>query len=180
MNDSDKKRQLQEIIQYLEKQIEIGLTYLYCAKSLYNALQNNKIFEKSRFYKGTFLATAEGAFLAYSRLVDKNKDSITIHYLFNVAENNPELFSEDNPEEIKQAVYNQKSQLEKYKELTEDTKQMRDKLLAHLDKILVNDPPKFKYLDLSFTIVSANFRNAPYTVFLKQNRFICPDIARHI
>ena len=131
---------VKEVQSLLFDQIRRGLCYFYCARSLHKAFQESQLMKASYFFFGVYQAAVCEAILALARIMKEHPDSITIHYLFNLLENNPRLFSPDSPESVGQAVAAHRVQLKKYELLIESVCEQRDRVGAHLDRKHVNNP----------------------------------------
>lgn len=136
----DSREKVEMILDFLFGQLLQGLLYFQCSKSLHNAFQGSDLVKLSYFFAAVYRASLREAVLALARLVIDHRDSITIHYLLNYAENNSSLFSSVNPEEVRNAVKSHKVQLKKYEPLIESVREQRDRVLAHLDRKHINNP----------------------------------------
>lgn len=136
----DLHEKVKKVQKFLFGQITQGLGYFYCARSLHQAFQRNRFMRASNFFYWAYQATEREAIMALARIIKEHPDSITIDYLFNLVENNPHLFSPDNPGSVRQAVANHRARLEKYQSLIESVCEQRDRVGAHLDKKHVNNP----------------------------------------
>lgn len=134
------REKVKEVQNLLFSQTKQGLVYFYCARSLHKAFQESQLMKASYFFFGAYQAAGSEATLALARIMKEHPDSITIHYLFNLVEKNPRLFSPDNPESVRQAVAAHRRQLKKYELLIESVCEQRDRVGAHLDRKHVNNP----------------------------------------
>lgn len=134
------RERVKEVQDLLFGQITQGLAYFYCAQSLYRGFRESQLMKNSYFFFGVYEAAKREAILALARIMKEHPDSITIHYLFNLLENNPRLLSSDNSESMRRAVAGHRAQLEKYEPLIESVCEQRDRVLAHLDRKHVNNP----------------------------------------
>ena len=140
---SDKVRR---VLNLLMEQIAQGLLYFYCARSLDKAFQQSGLMMRSYFFSVVYHAAMNEAVLALSRVMKEHKDSVTIHYLFNLVESEQHLLALDGPETVRRSVADHKSRLEKYQVLIESALEQRDRRGAHLDRKHVNTPSDvFKY-----------------------------------
>jgi hypothetical protein len=134
------RERVKEVQDLLFGQITQGLAYFYCAQSLYRGFRESQLMKNSYLFFGVYEATKREAILALARIMKEHPDSITIHYLFNLLENNPRLLSSDNSESVRRVVAGHRAQLEKYEPLIESVCEQRDRVLAHLDRKHVNNP----------------------------------------
>ncbi len=129
-----------QLVDLLLGEVYTGLMYSYCAESLLGAFRGSELFRMSYFFNTIFDASYLGALLGLSRLVVEQKDSITMHYLFNFAESNPKLFSPTSPDRVVESVKGHRQQLQAHKQLFDRVRQRRDRTLAHLDRMHVTNP----------------------------------------
>jgi hypothetical protein len=131
---------VKEVLNRLFGQTMQGLIYFHCARSLHRAFQESQIMTESYFFFGVYRAAMREATLALSRIMREHKDSITIYYLFNLIEDNAQLFSADDPEGLRQSVIDQKNQLEMHRVLIDSVSEQRNRVMAHLDRKHINAP----------------------------------------
>jgi hypothetical protein len=134
------RERIREVQDLLFGQITQGLTYFYCARSLYRGFRESQLMKNSYFFFGVYEAAKREAVLALARIVKEHPDSITIYYLFNLLENNPRLLSSDSPGSVRRAVAEHRAQLKKYEPLIGSVCEQRDRVGAHLDRKHVNNP----------------------------------------
>ena len=127
---------LEQTLEVIGNQFYQAWLYFYAAKHLEQA----DLMGCLRYlYSAVYWACIDDAILVFSRLLLKNPDSVTLHNLLYIAENQSTLFKFATPEIIKESVANSRVQLEGFTPLFEVIKTQRDKMLAHLDKKHVND-----------------------------------------
>jgi hypothetical protein len=118
-------------------QLSNGWLYYFCAKSLYEAFQKQRITGAYFFFIGTLRACLNESILSLSKLLEQ-KESVSIFYLLNYVENKVSEFQGADPNVIKKEIHEHRIKLKKYENLYAKIKTQRDKILAHLDKILLN------------------------------------------
>lgn len=136
----ESREKVEKVQDLLFDQIVQSLLYFYCARSLHEAFRQSELMKRSYFFFAVYQAAVSEAILALSRILKEHKDSITIHYLFNLAENEPRLFSSDSPETVRSSVAAHRARLEEYGPLIDSVIEQRDRVGAHLDRRHVNNP----------------------------------------
>jgi hypothetical protein len=131
---------IKKVLNLLFGQVMQGLIYFYCARSLDKARQESQLMEGSYFFFGVYRATIREAVFALSRIMIEHKDGITIHYLFNLVEQNARQLSQEDHEGVRNSVSSYKVHLQKYATLIESVREQRDRVAAHLDRKHVNNP----------------------------------------
>jgi hypothetical protein len=128
------------IIHYLASQISLGWNHLLVAKYIGEAYRENKIIGAHTILKNAQLACWDSSVLALVKVVDKHKSSQNIYYLLNCLEADPSSYPYVNKSELLVQITNHRDELRKIDAILPSLKEKRDKVIAHLDKKLVNQP----------------------------------------
>ncbi|RLI51185.1 MAG: hypothetical protein DRP09_19475 [Candidatus Thorarchaeota archaeon] len=150
---------IQDTIGFLGDQLERGWSYFQCAKSLHKADQANKLSSARYFFITVYQACLHEAVLVLSKLVIAHKDSITVFYLLDQAENNPHLFSHTTHENVDMFVKKHKELLGNYGSLIDSVRNQRDRVIAHLDRKHINDPSTISNLPVNMVEVEKCFQD---------------------
>lgn len=92
-------------------------------------------------FAAAYWACLEQSVLVLAKLTIKHRDSISIHYLLNQAENNTELFDSAAADEVVESIRDHRALLQDYATLINTARAQRDRVIAHLDRKNINDPP---------------------------------------
>lgn len=130
-----------EIICWLAGELIKGWKAFLVAEKISISSKNKTSSIPEELAKIIYNSCLETSIFALAKITDSNKSSISIQYLLKYAENNRSAFP------LLQLEENQKKIITGYKELYKQftptfkkIKDQRNKLLAHLDKKLLNDP----------------------------------------
>lgn len=129
-----------DIIHYLASQISLGWIHLYIAKFIGEAYRENRIMGAHTILKNAQLACEESSVLALGKVVVKHESSQSIYYLLNCLEEDPSSYPYVNESELLEQISNHRDELSKIDEILPSLKEKRNKVIAHLDKKLVNQP----------------------------------------
>ena len=128
------------IIHYLASQISLGWNHLFVAKFIGEAYRDNRIMGAHTILKNAQLACWDSSVLALVKVIDKHKSSQNIFYLLNCLESDPSSYPYVNESELLEQISNHRDELSKIDEILPSLKEKRNKVIAHLDKKLVNQP----------------------------------------
>jgi hypothetical protein len=137
---SQSKEKILGIIHYLASQISLGWNHLFVAKFIGEAYRDNKIMGGDTILKNAQLACEESSVLALGKVVDKHESSQSIYYLLNCLEEDPSSYPYVNKSELLEQIKSHRKKLRKIDAILPNLKEKRDKVIAHLDKKLVNQP----------------------------------------
>lgn len=138
-NPSDREK-VEKVLERLMLEISQGLLCLYCAESVYEGSQRSPLMRQSWFFRTVQDATMRGAILALAKLTKKHKDSISVHYLFNLVDQNPRALCSDSPDTLRECVADHRATLDRFEGLIDSACEYRDRVVAHLDRKHVTQP----------------------------------------
>ena len=140
MNYFEAREKILDIIGYLSNQMVRGWSAFLVAKNIHLAYQEGRISSSVFFFTATYQASIEAAFLTLSRILLKNRDSISFEYLLDVVSDNKSTYPPGYKENVLKTITNHKQELEQFASFRETLKTQRDKISAHLDREFVNNP----------------------------------------
>ena len=135
---SKSPRKLREIVEYLSDQLTRGWAALWVAQQIDRARREGELGRAQAFFVTTYDACVESAILALARLTVTHKDSISVSYLLNCAQQSPSAFPVPERESVARAVEQHRATLNGMQPLVDQVKDYRDRAIAHLDKKVVN------------------------------------------
>lgn len=129
---------LAQLLHALEGELLLG--WVCCQNALqYEArIGSDDYFAHSWSHWASFAACRREAVMVLSRVTDADRQSISIFKLMNYAEQNPGDF-EAPPDEVRATVQRHRDQLSRQQAHTL-VRELRDKVLAHLDRALLAKP----------------------------------------
>lgn len=130
---------LREIVQLLDSQLAEGWTSLAITNTLFARYQRSGFGVAEVFFRATYAACYQNSVLMLSKLLDTHKDSVNIPYLLNLAERSSEEFPFATKQDVKRAVQQHRQYIQEVQSFLGGVRERRDRLIAHLDKNLVND-----------------------------------------
>jgi hypothetical protein len=142
MTYGSEKEKLQEVLKFLMLMTDEGLRFLYCAESVYQGFQRSTVMRSSYFFITVEDATLRGAMLALAKITDGHRNAISIHYLFNLLEQNARVLCSDNPGTLRESVAEHKAALARFEGLIDSVREYRDRVVAHLDRRHVTQAPE--------------------------------------
>jgi hypothetical protein len=143
---SKSRRALQEIVGVLSDQLARGQASLRAAQQSDaaregewpGALRQSAPCSAHAFWTTTYDACVESALLAFARLTDAHKDSISVAYLLNCVQQSPSAFDPSERGTVIEGVARHRALLAEMQPLVEQVREYRDRTIAHLDKKHVN------------------------------------------
>lgn len=127
-------------IHYLASQISQGWHYLHVAKYLKDAYRDNKIKGAHTLLTNAQSACWDSSVLALANVVVDNDDSLNINYLFNCLERDPSSYPYICKCKLRKQIKKHRDQLKQVDAILPRLKERRSKIIAHLDRKLVNQP----------------------------------------
>jgi len=143
-----------DLIGHIQHQIAKGWGRYLVAKYVHSARASKSVNSLHWLLGITEDATIEAAILALSRIVVSHKSSISVEYLLDYLEQNPSAFSHVGTDALRKQVATDRKDLAAIAKTIENIKEQRDRTIAHLDKLHVNDPeavyshPPLQYQEL--------------------------------
>ena len=138
MTSSEQK--LRQILEQLYLQLDHGWQAFLAYRYASTALEEGLITDLFYIVKSIELSCLDSVYLALSKLLIDNKDSITIWYLLNYIDSDPKILTGTQPEQIKASTDQHRQQLVALQTTTMKIEERRDRTIAHLDRKHVNDP----------------------------------------
>ena len=129
---------LRAIVGSLSEQLARGWACLAAARQIQSERPGLLPGRSQAFLDTTYDACVESAILAFARLVLSHKDSISVTYLLNCAQQSPSAFPVSEREAVARAVEQHRVLLNEMLPLVDQVKDYRDRTIAHLDKKVVN------------------------------------------
>lgn len=132
---------LNSILDILTSELWAAVRYYQITKQLFEANKQFPLLNSSQiFFAGTYDACSNELVLSLSKILVEKDDGVTIFYLLNCALAKRKEFPFAKKDSIVAFVKKQKEELQKFEPIVEDLRILRDKTVAHLDKIHVNRP----------------------------------------
>jgi hypothetical protein len=139
MNTTSKSEKLEKTLTALRRNLQESWEYFSTIVILGNPNTNKRLepIEVARFFDLTLHACIRSSFSTLAELISKNKDSVNLKYLLNMAENSPTLFKFVEKQDLTSSIQKHKDWLE---ELTANGAvgqriiDKRDKIIAHTDR----------------------------------------------
>lgn len=101
--------------------------------------ENRELFDLAfRYFTFIDSVLLQSAILYATKLIDKNNDSVSLRYLFNLMVQDGQRKFPENWREIKESIRDDQAVLDSFQPLIERLKTKRDKEIAHLDRTFVN------------------------------------------
>lgn len=141
---SESSEKIKVIIEELADQLGRCWHAYVVAKSLKDAFDNNRIPGALSFFAASYRFCLESAILAFARVVINDSDSVNIWYLLNCVENNPSGLPNLPESVVIESVADFRQRLQAMQPLFKIVKEQRDRVIAHLDKKIVNAPEIMK------------------------------------
>jgi hypothetical protein len=129
-----------EVLRLLFSQLSGGWAAFTLAKYVYEQWASGRIKSAPWFFTIVREESVEITVLAMSRLLLGHTSSISITYLLNYAEKNPGDFPGSRGNAISESVAQHRTILETISPIINNIKNQRDKTIAHLDRLHINNP----------------------------------------
>lgn len=131
---------LEQIIKKITDEINRASRYFYTERVINDKFSEGEISTSRTFFETALFAFRRVTILAISRLVENDAESITFNYLFDHIENHPRIFKHADKKGVKKLLTAQRIHFNKYSDLFESVRSLRDRELAHFDRKHINDP----------------------------------------
>jgi hypothetical protein len=173
MDETDQRAR--KILDYLANQINHGWGSFLVAKHIHLARVGRRINSAYYFFGIAEASCVETAAMALSRIFIPHDDSITIPYLLNYAEQNPQVFSRIDRPTILERIEEHRQELNSISSLISNLKEQRDHALAHLDKKHITNPDAvYTHPPLDYNEVEKTFPLA-LNIVNTYSRFLVPS-----
>lgn len=131
---------IETILKFLSDEIFRALLYNSIAKVLRDNFDNPQFTMARTFFLGSYYACLRECLITVSKIIISDRDSISIQYLINYAEQNTNEFNMANPQQVRELSAKFRDELPEFEEFAKKLKILRDKELAHIDKKSIYDP----------------------------------------
>jgi len=134
------RSKLHRIIDELRRLIDRGRLHLLAWREVYKiARSEGELVDLATgFFWMTAVAHFDAAILQAAKLIDAGKDSVNFAYFFNVLLNESRKYFPNNWDEVKKSVQADQNRLSSIRDDFQQVKGERDRLVAHLDRKVVN------------------------------------------
>lgn len=157
MSSPDQKTR--DLIGHLAHQLFKGWAAFQVAKNVYRGRTSQRVNSVHWFFGIVEETSIETAILYLSKIIIPQRSSISIQYLLNYVEQNPQSFPKIQEEVLRNIIREDRDQLETINTLTANVKEQRDRTIAHLDKLHVNNPSGvYSHPPLDYNEVENAFR----------------------
>jgi hypothetical protein len=113
----------------------------YCTiQTMFLATQKGYHLFHNSFFAAAYQAATNETILGLSKLLDEQKDSISFHYMFNLIEYNCKKFPYSQRDKVILSVKTHRMQILEHQTLLVSIKSQRDRILAHSDRKIINQP----------------------------------------
>ena len=141
MSSAETKRaRLRCTIDLLTQEIAKGMLAVTTAERLHRAYSDDGLGSALYFFATVAVCCTDAMLLSFSKVFARRGSSISIEYLLNCAQSDPSTFPYVDGSELLAKVGEHRKDLCRVEPLAELVLPHRDKLLAHLDRMLVNRP----------------------------------------
>jgi len=133
-------QRIRDTIHYLASQISLGWNCFLVSKFIREAYERDKIKGVHTILKNAQLACWDSAILAVAKVLDKHEGSISLNYLFNCIQAEPDSYPVADKTELSKQITDHRKELDNLHAILPSLWEQRDRVVAHLDKRLVNKP----------------------------------------
>lgn len=137
---AEQNANIPEIVRILASQISVGWHYFVIAKFIREAYKKDRIQGAHTIFANSYSACWDAAILSVTKVMDKQKDSLSLTYMLNCIEadaNNYPLLTED---ELRKQISEHRQELHGLESKIPGIWEERDRIVAHLDRKHVNNP----------------------------------------
>lgn len=184
---------IREIVKILTSQISIGWHYFVIAKFIREAYEKDRIKGAHTIFTNSYSACWDAAILSVTKVIDKQKGSLSLRYMLNCIEAVPSDYPGLGKTELSRQIDDHRQELQALEEKIAGIWDERDRIVAHLDRKQVNDPasvfsnPRLKLDDLHSAIRTLrrilliyNTQLEAEGISIDENQYIWNDLERLI
>ena len=131
---------MQRVLETIGEQVARGFLASAVVEGLHKAYRVGRITSGRYFFAESYYSCLDIAVLCFSRLMSKDKSSVTVAYLLNCAEQESESFPYAGKQTVLDAISTHRQWLQTLKPLGCTVRLQRNWTLAHIDKRHVNNP----------------------------------------
>jgi hypothetical protein len=144
------KSRAEQLLNAIENDLTLGWVWCQNAIQYVKALKADANMAHGWLHWGNYLACQREAVMALARMTDGDPQSLSVIKLLNYSEQKPCEFKYATPEEVRQQVAEHRKWLDEHK-LFSRARALRDKMLAHTDKVQLSNPAALAALNVNLT-----------------------------